>query len=150
MQVAFFIVLCMAKIQLELPGQFIYSTQLSVRTGDVNSAGHLGNDAVLTLVQEAGFRFLKHHGFTIFNIYGYGLIQADAVIVYKSQAFHGDKLKFEIELGDFSRSSFDFYYLITNTQTNQEVARVKTRMVFFDYDKKETVSVPVAFREKFA
>ncbi len=123
---------------------------MEVRVNDVNYGGHLGNDSVLTLAQEARLRFLKDNDFSELDIYGTSLIQADAVIVYKSQALHGDVLKIEIALDDFSNTSFDFYYLISNVKTKKEVARIKTRMVFFDYKKGKLRAVPNAFRDKFA
>jgi len=140
----------MAKIKLNLPETFVFQTELTVRINDVNYGGHLGNDAILTLAQEARLRFLKKYAFSEIDVYGASLIQADAVIVYKAQAFYGDQLKIEVALGDFSNTSFDFFYLITNRTTEKEVARVKTRLVFFDYQRGKTLAVPEAFREQFA
>ncbi len=139
----------MARIELNLPSQFIFETILEVRTSDVNYAGHLANESVLTLAQEASLRFLKQHGFSEFDIFGLGLIQADTVIIYLAQAFHGDRLKVEIALDDFSNASFDFFYRISNVDSGKEVARVKTRMVFFDYKSGKSCAIPDGFREKF-
>lgn len=140
----------MAKIKLKIPDRFVYETKMEVRVNDVNYGGHLGNDSVLTLAHEARMRFLKDNDVSELDIYGTSLIQSDTVIVYKSQAFHGDVLKIEIALDDFSNASFDFYYLISNVQTKKEVARIKTRMVFFDYKKGKLCALPNAFRDKFA
>jgi hypothetical protein len=46
---------------------------------DINYGGHLGNDAVLSLVHEARVRFLKQQGYTENNIEGAGIIMADAI-----------------------------------------------------------------------
>jgi len=139
----------MARIELNLPSKFIFETVLEVRTADVNYAGHLGNESVLTMVQEASLRFLKKYGYSEFDIVGLGLIQADAVVVYLAQAFHGDRLKVEIALADFANASFDFFYRITNFDNRKEVSRVKTRMVFFDYEGGKSEAVPDEFRKNF-
>ena len=48
----------MARVRFQVQGQEVFKTTLQVRVDDVNYAGHLGNDSVLTLCQEARVRFL--------------------------------------------------------------------------------------------
>ena len=48
----------MSRIKLALPDRWTFSTELPVRISDINYGGHLGNDAVLALAQEARVRFL--------------------------------------------------------------------------------------------
>lgn len=43
----------MARLQLDLPEKFTYSTELVVRTSDLNYGAHVGNDNMLQLMQEA-------------------------------------------------------------------------------------------------
>lgn len=139
----------MGKIKIDLPEHFVYDTELTVRVSDLNYGGHLGNDAVLRLVHEARIRFLKSEGHTEFDVYGAGLIQSDAVILYKSEAFHGDRIKISVALDDFSAVSCDFLYLLTHQPSGKEVARAKTRIVFYDYRHRKKLPVPAAFLEKF-
>ena len=139
----------MAKIRLELPDQFLFRTEMPVRVSDLNYGGHLGNDAVLRLIHEARLRFLKSEGYTEFDVEGAGLIQSDAVIVYKSEAFHGDLLGVEVTIGDFTQAACDFFYKLTLSTSGKEVARAKTRIVFYDYRHRKKLPVPAAFLEKF-
>ena len=139
----------MARVKIELPEQFEFSTELTVRIGDINYGGHLGNDAVLSLIHEARLQFLKHHGYTELNIEGSSIIMADAVIVYKAEGFHSDRLTVEVTVGDFQNASCDFFYRLVNKETGNEVARAKTGIVFYDYAAKKTLSVPARFRQKF-
>ncbi|MBN2639969.1 MAG: thioesterase family protein [Bacteroidales bacterium] len=139
----------MGKIKLDLPEHFVYRTDLIVRVSDLNYGGHLGNDAVLRLVHEARIRFLKSEGLTEFDVYGAGLIQSDAVVIYKSEAFHGDQIEVSVALGDFTSVSCDFFYLLINKESGKEIARAKTRIVFYDYGHRKKLPVPVAFLEKF-
>ncbi|HTP13298.1 MAG TPA: thioesterase family protein [Bacteroidota bacterium] len=140
----------MARTKLDLPPDFHFATELVIRVGDINYGGHLGNDAVLSLVHEARIRFLKQHQYTENNVAGVGIIMADAVVVYRSEGFHGDILTVEVEVRNIQNAGCDFYYRLSNRETGAEVARVKTGIVFYDYTAKKAVSVPAEFRKKFS
>jgi acyl-CoA thioesterase FadM len=139
----------LARIHLDLPNNFDFSTELSIRVSDINYGGHLGHDTILSLTHEARVRMLSKHGFTEMNIDGPGLIISDVVIVYKSEAFYGETLKIEVASRDFSKYGCDFVYKITEKETGREVARAKTGIVFFDYEERKVVSVPERFKEIF-
>lgn len=76
-----------------------------------------------------------------------GHVIADAVVVYKSEAFLADALRIEIAIADLSKYGFDVYYRITN-QHNKEVARGKTGVVCFDFEKRKVAPVPGKLLEK--
>jgi len=130
---------------LNLPENFSFSTDFCVRISDINYGNHLGNDALLSLVHEARLQFLQSRGFSELEIDGCGLIVTDAVIVYKSQGFHGDLLTIFADVGDFTKYGCDFYYKVIRKNGGKEVARAKTGIVFFDYNRQKMVPVPAAF-----
>jgi acyl-CoA thioesterase FadM len=136
----------MQRIKIDLPEKFIYSTEISVRVYDVNFAGHLSNDSILSMVHEARIRFLKNWGFSEVNTAGAGIIMFDAALQYKSQGYHGDKLLFEVTVDNFIKNGCDFFFEITNKATGKEIARAKTGIAFFDYQSNKLVSVPEKFR----
>ena len=136
----------MARVKLDLPDRFGFKTELTVRIGDVNYGQHLGNDSILLFAQEARLRFLKRHDMCEGDVGGCGLIMSDAVVEYKSQAWHGDVLRVEVAVADPRRSGFDFVYRMTHRATGREVARVKTGMVFFDYTAGRPARMPEKFR----
>lgn len=136
----------MGRIKIDLPSAFRFSTEMTVRIGDVNYGGHLGNDAVLGLVHEARLRFLKQYGFSEADAGGAALIMTDAAVVYKSQAFHGDLLRVEADVADPSTAGCDFVCRITKAATGAEVARAKTGLAFFDYPAGRVVRMPERFR----
>jgi len=140
----------MPRVKLDLPSEFDFATELPLRITDINYGGHLGNDAVLSLLHEARVRFLKQYGYTELNIEGAGTIMSDTVIIFKSEAFYGDVVVVEIALGEFERKSCDFLYRISNKETDKEIARAKTGIVFFDYQERKPLQVPERFRAKFA
>ncbi|MDY6910943.1 MAG: thioesterase family protein [Chloroflexota bacterium] len=136
----------MGRIKLEMPDNFDYTTEVPIRISDINYGGHLGHDAILPLTHEARVRFLKQLGYSELSIEGAASIMADAIIVYKGQGFYGQTLKIEIAARNFSKRGLDFLYRLTDTQTGNEIALVKTGMVFFDYAKQKPIEVPPKFR----
>lgn len=135
----------MARIKIELPDSFIFTTEITVRITDLNYANHLGNDSLLSIVHEARQRFLFSLGFSEMDIEGVGTIMSDVAIVYQSQSHFADILHISIGIKDISRSSLDLIYLISNKNTEIKVATIKTGMVFFDYVKQRPVSIPKSF-----
>lgn len=134
----------MARIQLDIPDSFIYETVLPVRVSDINYGGHLGNDSVLTLMQEARVIFYRSLGFAgeVSFEGSVGQIIADVAIQYKSEAFLGDVLRIHIAVADITKYGFDMIYLIENQETGKEVARGKTGIVCFDYARRKVASIP--------
>ena len=139
----------MARVKLELPETFVFSTEMPLRIGDINYGGHLGNDSVLGLVHDARVRFLRANGFSEIDIGGVGLILSDAVVMYRAEAFYGDVITIDVAVGDFWRAGCDIFSRLSNQSSGVEVARVKTGIVFFDYDKRKTTSVPAVFQQLF-
>jgi len=138
----------MARIKLDMPDNYLFSTELNVRISDINYGGHMGNDAVLSMVHEARLRFLKHYHYTEFDVENAGIIMTDSAIVYKAEGFHGDRIQVDVAVADFNKYGCDIYYLLSNKDTAVEVAHAKTGIVFFDYDERRVVPVPEGFRNK--
>lgn len=138
----------MPRIKIELPQKFIFKTELALRITDINYGGHLGNDSLLSIIHEARVRFLNHLGYSESNLEGNGIIMIDAAIQYKSEGFYGDSLIIEIDVNGFSGIGCDFVYRITNKSTGKVIALAKTGIVFFNYEKRKTVSVPSEFALK--
>jgi len=135
----------MARIKFKLPAKLPFTTEFVVRVTDVNYAGHLGNDKILSLIHEARTRHMRHLGYSELDIEGCGTIMTDAAIIYKSEAFHGDTIHVALACTDFHRFGCDYYYRLTNKQTGKEIARAKTGLVFFDYEKRKMTTVPERF-----
>lgn len=140
----------MARIELNLPPEFIFSTDLSVRVTDLNYGNHVGNDSILALMHEARLQLYRELGFkSELNFEGsIGQVISDAAIVYKAEAFYGDVLNCQIAAGDFNKYGFDLFYLLTNKATTKEVARGKTGIVCFDYDKRKIAPAPLNLIER--
>lgn len=138
----------MSRVTLTLPDHFQFATEIPVRISDINYGGHLGNDSLLSILHESRVRFFRSLGFSEKDVGGVGIIMADAVIVYRSESFHGDLLRVEIAIADLQNAGCDILYRVTNATTDKEVARAKTGIVFFDYSAKKVSPIPATFRSR--
>jgi acyl-CoA thioester hydrolase len=140
----------MARINIDIPQAFLFSAEIPVRVTDLNYGGHVGNDSILSILHEARVQFYRHLGFdSELRFEGpIGQIITDAAVVYKSESFLGDVLIVQIAIAEFNKYGFDMIYLITNKATSKEVARGKTGIVCFDYDRKKVASIPITLMKK--
>lgn len=136
----------MARIRIEMPEQFPFSTQLSVRITDINYGGHGGNDAILGMIHEGRMQYLGSLGYSEMEFEGIGMIMSDVAIEFKNELFYGDIIEISVAAGNFSRVGFDLYYKIEKPEGDKKiiVAISKTGMVCYDYDKKKIATLPEA------
>lgn len=142
----------MARIKIQLPEQFSFTTTIPVRITDINYGGHAGNDTILGLVHEARLQFLRHHGYSEIDLAGPGTIMADAGIEFKQELFYGDTVIVSVAAHDFSRVSFDISYKLEKEKDGKRVlvAAVKTGMVCFDYSQKKIAQVPEQVKQRLS
>ncbi|WP_300457954.1 thioesterase family protein [Desulfobacula sp.] len=140
----------MARIEIEMIEEFVFETELAIRIRDINYGNHLGHDVLVSLMHEARVRFLESFGFSEADIDGNGLLVSDLAVIYKSQSFYGDTLKFEIGAGEFNTYGCDLFYRVSNTKTETLVVLAKTGIVFFDHARKKVVKTPRAFSSHFS
>jgi len=134
----------MARIKIDIPAKSIAEIKLPVRITDINYGNHLGNDALVSILHEARVHWLAQLGYTELNVENTGLIMSDLGIEYKNESFYGDQLTITIAIGDISSVSFELYYHVIN-QHNKEIAKAKTGMVCYDYERKKVAPVPSKF-----
>ena len=134
----------MTRLKLELPDNFIFESEIPVQIGDINYGGHLSNDAVLKIAHEVRLRWLASFSASEKDVGGVGLLMTDAIILYASQGRHGDRLRIQLGAQVTGKSSFDIFYLMKDGE--REVARLKTGMVTFCYDRQKVRALPDDFR----
>lgn len=134
----------MARIKIDLPPAFTFSTCIDIRISDLNYGGHVGNDTILSLLHEARVRFLKHYGYSELNLEGIGIIMGDVAIEYKAEGFYGDQLNIHVCSDEFTRVSFDIFYKIEKEHEGKNivVAIAKTGIVGYDYNLKKVAAIP--------
>ena len=140
----------MGRVKLKIPTEKpLFSTNIVVRIGDINYGGHLGNDALLSILHEARMQFLQNFGFTELNAGGNSLIMADVMIAYKGESFYGDVLKINVYIEEITSKSFDILYFVSTVQNGltKEIAHAKTGMVCFDYTTRKIVYMMLDLRK---
>jgi acyl-CoA thioester hydrolase len=140
----------MARVILDLPSEFRFSTAISIRITDINYGGHAGNDTILSLVHEARMQFLNSLGYTEMNCGGTGLIMTDAAIEFKKELFYGEVVTVSVVAANFSKISFELFYKMEKQAEDKTVlvSKVKTSMVCFDYTAKKIAAFSPEVMEK--
>jgi acyl-CoA thioesterase FadM len=140
----------MARIKIDLPENFTFSTTIPVRITDLNYGKHVGNDTILSMIHEARVQYLQQLGYGELDLAGVGVIMSDVGIEFKSELFYGDAVIASVSAGDITRISFDLYYKLEKRSgdTTQLVAVAKTGMVCYDYSKKKVAAIPLEVVEK--
>lgn len=129
-------------MKIELPEKWQFSHTIKIRVTDLNYGNHLANQQFLAFAQEARLKYFQKYGFNEKDFGGFGLIQADAAIVFKGEGHLDDEVEIKISLVQTSRAGFDVFYLFYNTTKNSEMAHIRTAIVCYDYDLKKPVAIP--------
>jgi acyl-CoA thioester hydrolase len=140
----------MARIKIDLPDHFSFSTTIPVRITDLNYGGHVGNDTILSIIHEARVQYLQQWGYGELTLAGVGLIMSDVGIEFKSELFYGQTIRASVTAADLTKLSFDLYYKLEVEKEGKIVlvAAAKTGMICYDYEKKKIAAIPEEVREK--
>jgi acyl-CoA thioesterase FadM len=141
----------MARIKIELPASFQFTTLIPVRITDINYGGHVGNDTLLSIIHEARMLFLQHYGHTEMNLGGIGMIMSDVGIEFKNELFYGDTLKVSVAIAEISKVAFALYYKLEKAAGERSllVAAARTGMVCYNYTAKKIAPFPESARQQF-
>lgn len=139
----------MSRYLINLPEKYIYSTEYKVLYSDINAANHVGADRILPIALETQLSFIKFLGYENAIVFeDAGLIMSNSQIDYVSETRYGHKLRVDVAVEFVSEKSFDLIYRLYNETKDRETARVKARMLFFDYMEQKVIQVPAGFIEK--
>jgi acyl-CoA thioesterase FadM len=122
--------------------------RITVRVGDINYGGHMGNDKALLAFHDARLNFLKKLGFSEKDIGGPGIIMRDAHVVFRKEVFLGDVLTVDVGIDQLTTSSFNMNYTVRRESDNEVVFLGNTALVAFNYERKRVARIPDVFREK--
>jgi acyl-CoA thioester hydrolase len=139
----------MARVRIDLPESFEFSTEVQVYVGSVNAANHLGNDALVGLLNEALLRFMSNKGFPNLVFDRCALMLVDQASIHKAEAFYGDVLRIDVAVGGVHKHGCDIFYRVSNAKDGNEIAVAKMGMLFFDLDKKRVAEIPGTFKSAF-
>ena len=140
----------MARIRLneQLSYEFHYATRLAPR--DINYGGHLGNDAIVTLVGTARTDLLYSLGLREVDLGDgcTGIIMADLVVNFRAEAFLFDEIVIDTHIGEFSPTAFRMFHRVIRGDI--VIAFVETGLRTFNYLAREVAPVPEVFLQALA
>lgn len=142
----------MERIKINLPENFNFSTHIKIRITDLNYGGHVGNDSFLSLIHEARQQFLKHFGYSEFQLENASLIMIDSAIEYKNELNYGDEIKISVAANGFDKFLFDIFYKleIINDKNLIIAGKAKTGMSCYDYQNKKLIPVPQKVKDSLS
>jgi len=134
----------MARVKVALPEIFSFSCSIPVRITDLNYGGHVGNDAILSIIHEARMQFLHQHKYSEIDFAGTGMIMADVMIEFKNELFYGETVHASVTVGEISKIGFELYYKLEKKTSDgtKAIAFAKTGMICYDYTKKKIANMP--------
>jgi len=135
----------MPRVKLSERSSYEFRHTLTVRATDINYAGHVGNEALLSLVHEARYQFMKRLGFDTVAVQQLkvGLIIADLAINFKAEAYAQDDLDIECQIDELEEKSFRLFHRIR--REDQVIALVETGLVAFDYQTRAVAPLTKEF-----
>lgn len=122
-----------------------FRTILTVRVGDLNYGGHLGNDRIVGYFQEIRVRWLQQFGWTELDVAGVGILQTELAVRYRRQAFLGDMLEGLLGIEKVKTRGVDLAYTLLRTSDQKVIAEGSTGLIFFDYATQQVTHTPEAF-----
>lgn len=140
----------MGRIKILMPAEFRFMATIPVRITDLNYGGHVGNDAVLSIIHEGRMQYLHQFGFTEIDCGGVSLIMSDVAIEFKAELFYGDVVTVSIATGYVSKVAFDMFYKMETNRNEKRVpvAIAKSGMVCFNYEQKKVTTISSLLKEK--
>lgn len=138
----------MARIEIDLPQDFAYRTEIPLLGIHMNITGHLDNALLLTLVSEARQRCWEHMGYEVLDVEGVRLLVADAAVQYRSEALQGETMALDMAFMDFNKYGFDIVWRVSDRDSAREVARGKTGMLSFDAVANKVVLLPDKLKQR--
>ncbi len=122
-----------------------FTTDIQMRFRDIDGMGHVNNAVYLSYVELARTQFYMHHANkqTLDEI---DFILAHVDIDFESQATWGDQIQVSVWPSKIGNSSFTLSYEITEKRTGRTLARAKSVLVSYDYEKRKSKPIPDDFR----
>ncbi len=135
----------MSRIKLTIQREYEFRHTITLQPRDINYGGHMGNDALVSLLGTARVAMLHSMGFTELHLGGHktGVIMSDLSVNFKAEAFMLEELHIDTHVGEFTRTGFRLFHRVTRGETL--VALAETGMVTFDYVSRRPSPVPGAF-----
>ncbi len=122
-----------------------FTTDIQMRFRDIDGMGHVNNAVYLSYIELARTQFYMQHANrrTLDEI---DFILAHVEIDFESQATWGDQIQVAVWPSKIGNSSFTLGYEIKEKRSGRILARAKSVLVSYDYEKKKSKPISDDFR----
>jgi acyl-CoA thioester hydrolase len=136
------------RIKLVDQQKYEFHFTITIQPRDINVGGHMGNDALISLVGAARADLFYSMGMSELDLGNTqtGVIMSDLAVNYLAEAFLFDELFIDTHIGELSRNGFRLFHRITKKEI--VIALVETGLVTFNYVSKKIVSMPEIFLKR--
>ena len=122
-----------------------FTTDVQMRFRDIDGMGHVNNAVYLSYVELARTQFYMHHADkrTLDEI---DFILAHVEIDFESQATWGDQIQVAVWPSKIGNTSFTLSYEVKEKRSGRILARAKSVLVSYDYERRKSKPIPDDFR----
>lgn len=123
-----------------------FTTDIQMRFRDIDGMGHVNNAVYLSYAELARTQFYMQVAKKR-SLDEIDFILAHVDIDFESQAVWGDQIQVAVWPSKIGTSSFTLSYDISEKRTGRILARAKSVLVTYDYEKKRSKLIPPDFRK---
>lgn len=138
----------MARVSIDIPEHFDFSIELPIYISHINRGDHLGNDSLISFLNEARVHYMAAHGVDEYLQNGYLLVNADLAVNYLSEGRYGETLKIEVVASEFHKYGCDVAYRVTEASSGRAIAVAKTAHLLMDPGSGKPMLAPPSLRQK--
>ena len=122
-----------------------FTIDIQMRFRDIDGMGHVNNAVYLSYVELARTQFYMHQADkrTLDEI---DFILAHVEIDFESQAMWGDQIQVAVWPSKIGNSSFTLSYEVKEKRSGRILARAKSVLVSYDYERRKSKPIPDEFR----
>ncbi|WHY75551.1 thioesterase family protein [Neobacillus sp. WH10] len=125
----------------------MHEIHVTVRFSETDALGHINNTSYFIYLEEARIRFMEWLGFKM-DIQNWNFILASTKCDFISQGYFGQELSIKTYVTKIGTKSFQLEHDLIAVQTNELIARGNAIMVFFDFEKQKSESIPEMVKEE--
>lgn len=140
----------MARVKLEIQKNYPFISEFTVRVGDLNYGGHVGNSEMVGIIHDARVKLLSRMGATEGDLGDgkTGIVMDDIVVNFRAEGFLGDKLTVGCVFTEVGQAGFRIAYHVT--RAGETVAVAETGLVGFNYTARAISFLPDSFKNRAA
>ncbi|WP_027409340.1 acyl-CoA thioesterase [Anoxybacteroides tepidamans] len=130
----------------------VHTTTIAVRFCETDALGHVNNTNYFVYLEEARIRLFEQLGYST-DVHEWRFILASAKCDFVRQAYFGQTLEVETNVGNIGNKSFQLVHRILDAKTKALVALGEATVVYFNFETQKSEPIPDELRrhlEKYA